>query len=146
MTALNRVNDKLLQTISYATAAKGMLLLSACTIIFHLLIVIGVIPYTIVWGGRLTNSAEMLQFETVSIAINLLIMLLIAMEAGYIRRIIPQKVIGIVLWGIFILFVANTVANLFSVTIFERIVFTPLTFLLALLTYCIIKHRQRHTK
>lgn len=129
--------------ITYRMAVNAMLLLPAIVIVFHLLIIGGVIPYTIVWGGRLTNQSEMLRFESVSIAINLLVMLVIAMESGIIKRLVPQKALTVVLWGLFGLFVANTVANLFSVTMFERIVFTPLTLLFALFTFRVIQHRKQ---
>lgn len=118
-----------------------MLLLPAIVILFHLLIIAGVIPYNIVWGGRLTNQSDMLRFESVSIAINLLIVFVVAMEANYIQKLIPQKAITVILWGLFGLFLANTVANLFSTTLFERIVFTPLTLLFALFVYRILQHR-----
>lgn len=130
------------QLIAYSTAVRAMLLLPAIIIGFHLLIIAGIIPYSIVWGGRLTNNAEMLRFESISIAINLLVMLVVAMEAGYIRQLIPPKVTTVLLWALFGLFVANTVANLFSVTTFEKVVFTPLTLLFALFTYRILQHRR----
>lgn len=126
------------QNVSYTLAAKAMLLLPAIILIFHLLIVAGLIPYNIVWGGRLNSRAEMLQFESVSIAINLLVMLVIAMYTGYIRPLLPRKVMTILLWVLCGLFVMNTIANLFSVTRFEQLVFTPLTFLFALFTYRIL--------
>lgn len=143
MSSIITFKEYISDRISYAVATKAMLLLPACIIVFHLLIVAGLIPYSIVWGGRLNNSAEMLKFETISISINLLVMLVVAAEAGYIRQIIPQKAMTILLWGLFGLFVANTIANLFSVTNFEKIVFTPLTFVFALFTYRIIAHRQQ---
>lgn len=124
--------------IRYSHAVKAMMLLPALIIIFHLFIVAGVIPYSIVWGGRLKNSAEMLRFESISIGINLVVIAIVAIEAGYIRRLLPSSVLRVILWGLFGLFLANTVANLFSVTLFEKVVFTPLTGLFALLTYRIL--------
>ena len=88
------------------------------------------------------NSAEMLRFESISIGINLLIMWVVATEAHYVRRLIPDRLMPLLLWGLCGLFVANTIVNLFSVTLFERIVFTPLTLLFALLTYRIILERN----
>lgn len=137
------VSEVITRQISYAMATKAMLLLPACIIIFHLLIVVGLIPYSIVWGGRLRSSAEMLKFESISIGINLFVMLVVAAEAGYVRQFMPKRIMTILLWGLFGLFVANTIANVFSVTSFEKIVFTPLTLVFALFTYRIIAHRQQ---
>ena len=129
----------MLQKIPYQLAAKTILIVCAAVICFHMLIVTGVIPYTIVWGGRLTNSAEMLQFETVSITINLLIMLTVAVRSRYIPQVIPQKVVTVLLWFFAVMLVGNTVANVFSVTTFEKVVFTPMTFLLAVGLFRLIK-------
>ena len=137
------VSEVITRQISYAMATKAMLLLPACIIVFHLLIVVGLIPYSIVWGGRLSSSAEMLKFESISIGINLFVMLVVAAEAGYVRQFMPKRIMTILLWGLFGLFVANTIANVFSVTSFEKIVFTPLTLVFALFTYRIIAHRQQ---
>lgn len=137
-TSTRSVFDK----INYAHAVKAMLVLPAVIIVFHLFIVAGFLPYNIVWGGRLQSSAEMLRFESISISINLLVMLVVAMQAGYIKRQLPKQVMTILLWGLFGLFVSNTIANLFSVTLFEKVVFTPLTLLFALYTYRIILERS----
>lgn len=46
-------------------ANKSMLFLFSIIMIFHFLILVGVIPYTIVWGGRLNSDIEMYRFEAV---------------------------------------------------------------------------------
>ncbi len=123
-------------------AIKGMVFVPAIIIVFHMLIVTGVIPYSIVWGGRLTSTTEMLQFEAVSIGINLLVIAAFAAEGGFIRKLLPHNIKTVLLWGLFGLFVANTIANLFSVTLFEKLVFTPLTLLFAVWTYRVIRFRN----
>lgn len=132
----------MIRKISYTLATNALLILTTAITLFHLLIIAKVIPYTIVWGGRLTNDAEMLRMESVSIAINLFILLIVAMKAGYIRQFIPAKVINIILWILVGLMLANTVANIFSATWFEAIVFTPLTLLYALFLYRILQPRE----
>ncbi len=123
-------------------AIKGMMIVPVFIIIFHMFIVTGIIPYSIVWGGRLTSTAEMLQFEAVSIGINLLVIALFAAEAGYLRKRLPHTIKNIVLWGLFGLFIANTVANVFAVSWIEKIIFTPLTLLFAVWTYQVIQSRK----
>ena len=134
----------MLQKIPSQLAAKTILIVCTCVVFFHLLIVGGVIPYTIVWGGRLTNSAEMLRFETISISINLLIMLIVAVRARYIPQVIPSKLVTVLLWFFAVMLVGNTVANVFSVTTFEKVVFTPMTFVLAMGLFRLIKTNSPH--
>lgn len=123
---------------------KAMMIIPALIIVFHMFIVTGIIPYSIVWGGQLTSTAEMLQFEAVSIGINLLVIAVFAAEGGYIRKLLPYNMKTIVLWVLFGLFVANTVANVFAVSWIEKIVFTPLTLLFAVLTYRVIQYRKNN--
>ena len=50
-----------------------MILLLTLVVIFHFAIITGLIPYQIVWAGKLNSVDEMYAFETVSIAINIFI-------------------------------------------------------------------------
>ncbi|MFK7805867.1 MAG: hypothetical protein AB8G95_29825 [Anaerolineae bacterium] len=143
MSVINTISQTASNDVKVERAIKGMLIVPAIIIVFHLLIVAGIIPYTIVWGGRLNSTAEMLQFEAISIGINLMVLAVFAAEGGWIRKLLPHNLKAVLLWGLFGLFVANTVANLFSVTSFEKIVFTPITFLFAHWTYRVIQHRQQ---
>ena len=119
--------------LSEKTAAYGILLILSCMILFHLLVMAGVIPYEIVWGGRLQNSSEMLRFEAISILSLLAMLFVAAVKAGLIR--IPTKpvLLKVALWVMAVLFLLNTLGNLQAVTDTEKWLFTPLTFLLFLL-------------
>ena len=115
-------------------ALRGLLVIFLATIIFHLLVVFGVVPFAMVWGGRLHNHAQMLAFEAVSLAINLLMLATVAVQAGYMRTRIPRRVMTVVFLLMFLLFLANTAGNLVSKNELEKLLFTPLTLLLALLS------------
>ena len=59
-------------------ALFGSIGIYTLSIVFHLLVIIQIIPSSIVWGGRLTNQQELFIFESISIVLNgffLLIML-----------------------------------------------------------------------
>ncbi|PJZ53033.1 hypothetical protein [Leptospira adleri] len=103
---------------------------------FHFLILIGVIPYTIVWGGRLENLQQMYGFEAVSILLNSFFLFVILMERRCIRRYFSNSVLKVILWGMVVLFFLNTLGNLNSLNQLESIVFTPITFLIAL--FCLL--------
>jgi heme/copper-type cytochrome/quinol oxidase subunit 4 len=114
-------------------AANIAIIILSLIIVFHLLVIFGIVPYSIVWGGRLTSKFQMIAFETISFIINLIIILLVLLRVGYIKTS-RTNLTRISMWVIFGIFVLNTVGNLFSASSLERAIFTPLTLLLALLT------------
>jgi len=131
--------------ISERFAANGLLAVLSLVIVFHLLVLLHVIPYTIVWGGRLTSDTQMVRFELTSIAINAFMLVVVAIRAGLLRVNVPPLLINIALWLMAGLFAVNTVANLASLNEFEKLAFTPLTLLLAVfsLRLALTKHRPR---
>ncbi len=112
-------------------AIYGLLSIFSLSVIFHLLVIIGFIPYDIVWGGRLSDFTEMVIFESISIILNLLMLTVVASYAGYLKKGINHKAIKVALWLMFFLFLVNTIGNLNSNNEMERILFTPITILVA---------------
>lgn len=104
-------------------------------LIFHGLILARVIPYEIAWGGRLRSDDEMILFESVSIAINAL-MLIAVTGRIYLLKTGKEPVFLRIIFGIMtLIFLMNTLGNLYAITLLERIVFTPLTAISAILTF-----------
>jgi|JI10StandDraft_1071094.scaffolds.fasta_scaffold1394510_1 hypothetical protein len=97
-----------------------LLAVTILSLIFHLLIMIGVIPYELTWGGRLESTKEMLVFETISIVINLFFLHTLLQKGSYIRTTYNKKIIRIILWVFFILFILNTAGNIQAITTFEK--------------------------
>ncbi len=126
---------RIVKKISMKMATNTVMALLSCVVVFHLLILVGVIPYAIVWGGRLESASQMYVFEAVSLAINLGMMLVIGVKGGYVKPCLSHGVVRAILWVLVILFLLNTVGNLFSLSTLESIVFTPLTLVSALLCY-----------
>ncbi len=118
--------------VSTKLAGHSLIALFIGVLIFHSLIITGVIPFGIVWGGRLANETEMIRFEAVSLVINLLMLLVVVAKMEYGKIKLPRRLVTIALWAMVILFSLNTVGNLFSKSEWEMIVFTPITFLSAL--------------
>ncbi len=132
---METINKFLKEKITYGVAVKTVIGVCACVIIFHILIIIKVIPYSIVRWGRLTTDAEMYKFESVSLAINSLILLLVSMKWWFIKYFLPAKFVNVLLRWLFYLLIWNTIANIFSETLFEAVFFTILTWLIAVLIY-----------
>lgn len=125
-TTMNRVRFERLALAILFTILSGVIL-------FHGLILCGIIPYDIVWGGRLTSPAQMQRMEAVSLLLNLLMLAMVSVRAGFIGKGIPPRVTTIALWVMCGLFLLNTVGNLLSQNKLEQIIFTPLTAVLSLL-------------
>lgn len=117
-------------------AERGLILIFGLTIVFHVLVLAGIIPYTIIWGGRLTNELEMYGFEAVLLLLNLFFMFIILIKAKVLLPRFPGKIIHVALWIMAILFVLNTVGSLLSTSHTEKIIFTPITILLSI--FCIV--------
>ena len=113
-------------------AAQGILLVLSLMVLFHVLVMVQVIPYGMVWGGRLENSSQMLLFEAISIAVNLLMLGAVAISAGMVKVKINRGLLKAALWTMFGVFLLNTIGNLLSNNETEKLIFTPLTLLLAL--------------
>ena len=120
--------------ISERNAGLAMLVLFSLILVFHLLVLSGIVPYDIAWGGRLKSREEMFVFESVSISLNTFMMIVVAVRSEFLSLSINRKVIRGILWGMTILFALNTVGNLFAVSSWETIIFTPITLVLSLLS------------
>lgn len=126
------------------TSIRLMLLLLSLITVFHLSIVVKLIPYDIAWGGRLTSDQEMYIFETISIVINLFLISVLFIKAGYLKIRVNGKVINTVLWIFFFLFILNTIGNILAKTTFEKL-FSALTLVLAVLIWNILMKREQRT-
>jgi len=117
----------ILKRISPALAAKILITLMILTLLYHLIIVLGLIPYDAVWGGRLESEEQMYSFEFVSIVINLLMLFIVLLKGSYIKIKYPKLIVSVFLWIMAILFAINTVGNIFSNSLTEAVIFTPIT-------------------
>ncbi len=111
-------------------------------ILFHICIIVKIIPYNIAWGGRLTNDNEMYVFENISILINVFLSWILLMKGNFVKFNFSIKKVNIILWIFFGLFILNTFGNIFAKTNFEKF-FALLTGLSAILIWKIIKQKKK---
>ena len=107
--------------------------LNIVALIYHLIIITELIPYNEVWGGRLETREQMFQFETVSIVITTFILIVVLVKGEYLKLKIPPKFMTLLFWIFAILFTFNTLGNIFSESIWEAIIFTPVTLISSIL-------------
>lgn len=132
--SFNKLLKSLFLQLSPKIAIRIVLIILVAVIIFHLLVLTGIIPYSIVWAGKLTSVSEMRNFESVSILINLLFISVFLIKSGLLRTKMPPKYVRGLIWTIAAVFALNTLANLFSKNPFELYFFTSLTLVLTLLS------------
>lgn len=106
--------------------------LFVANLVFHLLILTGVIDYTIVWGGRLKTAAAMVQFETVSLVLNFIFLVVVCIRMNWLPIRIPRIAVTVTLWLMAALFLLNTLGNLASLNSLETAIFTPVTLVLTI--------------
>ncbi len=111
-------------------AAYSTIIIMILTIIFHILILTGVVPYEITWGGRLKSYEDMLRFETISILVNITVILIVAAHMRWVPFYIDRRITRIALWLLVAMFALNTIGNIIAVTVLEK-TFGILTLLLA---------------
>ncbi|MGN6342298.1 MAG: hypothetical protein ACTHML_15095 [Ginsengibacter sp.] len=117
--------------ISESTAANSLLVVLSAIVIFHFLVIVHIIPYQIVWGGRMQNRNQIINLELISIIINLIMMVVILVKTGIISFSTSGRWMRLLFWMMFAFFLLNTLGNLVSLNQVEKFIFTPITLFLS---------------
>jgi len=134
-----------LKEIDKSRSLKLMLGLLATVMIFHILVIVQIIPYEIVWAGKLQSIDDMYAFESMSILVNSFLITVLLLKGNFFKHRIPGKYINGIIWFFICLFALNTIGNLFAKTIFEKVVFTPLTLISVFLLWDIVRVKSDKT-
>jgi hypothetical protein len=113
-------------------AQYGLVSILSVFLIFHLLVLSKIIPYTIVWGGRLKSDKEMYRFELLSFLINSFFLFMILLHSSILIFNVPDIIMTTILWVMTALFAFNTLGNIVSKNHWEQRLFTPITIILTL--------------
>jgi hypothetical protein len=98
---------------------------------FHLLVITGIVPYGIVWAGKIQNRQQLLRMESASLVILTLAVLLVLMRMGYLDWVDNPIILQGGMWLLFALFTLNTLGNMTAKSPFEKYGFGSLTILMA---------------
>ena len=137
--------ERMKNLLSFRFSTYALTSLLALVVVFHILVIVGIIPYQIVWGGRIHDRTQLIPFEVLSILINIFLLLLVLIKAGFIPLKINASVLRIFIWFMAILFLFNTLGNLFSKNDFEKWIFTPLCLILAVLSTRLAVEKTRQS-
>lgn len=120
--------------VSEKFAIKLLFIIFISMMVFHALVLFGIVPFDMVWGGRLKSMDEMIPFEITSITLNAIMLIAVMIKGRLMNVSVKPIVLKIAFWCMFVLFTTNTLGNIFSSNTMERMIFTPLTLLLAVLS------------
>ncbi len=122
--------------ISARGAGNILLVALGLVMVFDVLVIVGVLPSDIVWGGQLGDSAATrVILESVALVVALLFAVVIAAKVGYLQAGAFGRVVTVGVWVICGFFILNTLGNLASGASFEKLIFAPVTVVLAILAW-----------
>jgi hypothetical protein len=112
--------------------------LLALVIAMQLLLAAGVLPASISWGGRQTDTTTGFQITSIVAALILAgFIYIIRYRAGLLGKTQIPKGIRIGSWIVAGFMVLNTLGNLASVNAVEKFVFAPLTLVIAIACFIV---------
>jgi hypothetical protein len=119
-----------------AKLAGNILLFSLVLLfLFHVLVLLKIIPADIVWGGQIKGMpSNLVTLEMVALLVTAVFILIVAAKLGYVQAGKLSGAINVGLWLIFAYLLLNTLGNLASGISFEKLLFAPITIILALCT------------
>ncbi|MGL5892285.1 MAG: hypothetical protein ACRC3B_20500 [Bacteroidia bacterium] len=103
---------------------------------FHCLVIAGIVPSSIVWGGGKVAAEHIIAAELVSVVLNVLFAAVAFIKLGVLKLKLSERVVNGLFWCMAVLFLLNTVGNLLSDSAAERAIFTPVTLVLTVL--CVV--------
>lgn len=121
------------KVISAQRSMQIMQTILGLMILFHLLVILRIIPATMVWGNQFPEES-ILPLELIAIVFTFSFGLFLQIKMRYVKMEQKKKVVNIFLWIIAAFLFFNAIANLISEVRVENFIFSPLAILMALLT------------
>jgi hypothetical protein len=118
--------------LSATLAGKILIGFFILLLVMHLLVLLGVIPSSILWGGQVNDDgSNLLALEIIAIALTLVFAGLSALKIMSLKSVGSKLWINIGVWIVFAYLVLNTVGNFASGISAETLIFGPITILMA---------------
>lgn len=124
-------------------AGVAFIILSMVMVVVHLLIIFGVLPFTIIWGGSIQDVGQLYPMEVVAISV-LIAFAVIQAKQSRILKIKGKPLIWKILSIVVLLYlILNTLGNFASGVKVEKILFGSITLIMVLLSLIILKAEDR---
>lgn len=122
--------------ISAKLAGNILLVALGLLVIFHVLVLLRVVPAEIVWGGRIQGlPSNLVTLETIALLVTLLFFVIIAAKTGYVQAGRLSGAVNLGVWLVFAYLILNTLGNLASGISFESLIAAPVTIILGLCAF-----------
>ncbi|MCD4746473.1 MAG: hypothetical protein K8R58_09250 [Bacteroidales bacterium] len=121
--------------LSVKLAGNTLLIYLALLEVFHVLVLLKILPSEMVWGGQIKNAFFLVFFESFAIILTLLFAIIIAIKIDYIKIKRLKRFANIGVWVMLVYFILNIIGNLTSEVTFEKLIFTPITVLLTIFAF-----------
>lgn len=113
------------KVITFERSVQLTVLLFILIIIFHLVIILGIVvfdfvPLDFLWGGRMKTKAQLLSFELISFVVMLMCLLIVLVRSGSLNIPSLSTFARVALWILVLLFLLNTFGNILAKTTFEK--------------------------
>ncbi len=119
--------------LPFKLAGNILLVSFGLLFIFHILVLLGVVPSEILWSGQVgASSANLVTLELAALFITILFAVIVAVKMEYIKAGKWKGAVTVGLWVIFAYLLLNTLGNLASGVSAENLVFAPITLILSL--------------
>ncbi len=120
--------------ISPQFAVNVSIVLLVLLLIMHILIILKILPSDFVWAGQIMDDATLFKLELIALATTALFLVVFIVKRFVLKEKKSQRFINIVLWIMFLWFLLNIVGNMQSATSIEKILFIPISAVLALMS------------
>ena len=114
--------------------------------LFHLLVIVGLIPFDFIWGGRLNDTSSMLKYEYVSLIVTAIFLFFVLIKMNYIKIGWPSVITKIILWIMSVYFLFNILGNMMSGSDLEKIIFIPTSIILMGCVFILAIDREKAPK
>ena len=111
-------------------AEYGLIFSLLAFLAVHLMVLFRVLPYSIVWGGRIKSDGEMLQKQSFAVAMTLFFTWVSLEKIASLSGLFSEQVLTVILWLMVAFFALGTFGNLFSKSKVEKYLFTTLSLVL----------------
>jgi hypothetical protein len=99
---------------------------------FHILVLLRALPANIIWGGQVGSShSRLVILEAIALVVTALFALIVAAREGYVKAGKYRGLVSVGIWIMFAFLILNTAGNLASGVTAEKLIFTPITLILA---------------
>ncbi len=101
-----------MKLVNAKTAVIVIIIALILLLMMNIGILTGLFPYSMVWGGNIDSSSEMIEMELITIFVILLFLVITFLKLRNLGSDRNQKIINFGLWLMFAYFTLNIVGNL----------------------------------